>query len=84
MALKTSTQVAIGIFVALGAYLIYRVIANYSSTGNPLTSVSASNLQQPTMDTGGQLDQPNVQVLVPTVPPSTGPATETRGGRGHF
>ncbi len=82
--MKTSTQIAIGIGVGLAAYLIYRIYANYTSTGNPLGGLSASNLQQPTTDTGGALDQPNAQNLVPTVPPSTGPATETRSGRGHF
>jgi len=78
--MKTTTKVAIGIFAAIGAYLIYRMFSNYSSAGSPLMT-TGSNLQNSTQDTGA-LSTDNY--AVPTVPASLGPATETRSGRGHF
>lgn len=75
--MKSSTKVAIGIFVAIGVYLVYKMFSGYSQN-NPM-AVTASNLSQPTSDKTS-LESPNV--MVPT--PATGPVFSTRSGRGHF
>lgn len=78
--MKTTTKVAIGIFAAIGVYLIYRMFSNYNSAGSPLMT-TASNLQNSSQDTS-VLSTNNYSV--PMVPPSVGPPTEARSGRGHF
>ena len=82
MALKTTTKVAIGIFAGLAAYLIYKMFMSYSQDSSGL-NVSASNLSQPSTDKS-QLATSNSDSPAIYVPPSTGPTTVTRSGRGHF
>ena len=100
MALKTTTKVAIGIFVGLGVYLIYKMFMSYGQNSAGLApgetsggmfgtnsssdlAVSSSNLSQPTTDKTQLATSNNVSPAV-YVPPSTGPTTETRFGRGLF
>ncbi len=84
MALKTTTKVAIGIFAGLAVYLIYKMFMSYSQNSSGLDlSVSASNLSQPTTDKS-QLETPMNSSPAFSVPPSTGPTTSTRYGRGQF
>jgi len=82
MALKTTTKVAIGIFAGLAVYLIYRMFQSYGQDSSGL-NVTASNLSQPTTDKS-QLETSNNVSPAVYIPPSVGPSTETRTGRGHF
>lgn len=95
MALKTSTQIAIGIFIGLGVYLVYRMFGSYHAVGSPLASTTSSNLQN--QDAAGGASAGSALTTPPLSPPSadppaaallvapsTGPAVEARSGRGHF
>ncbi len=95
MALKTTTQIAIGIFIGLGVYLVYRMFGSYSAGGSPLLSTTASNLQNQDaaggVSVGSALTTPALSPPPAAPPPaallvapSTGPAVEARRGQGHF
>jgi hypothetical protein len=95
MALKTTTQIAIGIFIGLGVYLVYRMFGSYHAAGSPLASTTSTNLQNQDAAGGASVGSALTTPMMSAPPaadppaavlvaPSTGPATEARSGRGHF